>query len=267
MEMHRERGTREERGWGGGDEEDGRRVGDTGCDEAVDLICSPAPSSSFSASVTCVLSYLLHLPFSSLFLFPLCLLTSFSFVSNILAPLLFEFSQLHHQEYALSLSRCSLFYWFSWPFCSLFWLSFPVSPSPHHQLDIYSLYIFIWVFLPTHFPLFLYVHKHLTPSSSNPLPPPPPPPPSLARSISVLCSKTGALRQQEMGNRDNRKEGSVEGSLWCSPLKPKHVKEMWARYFQNLTFNFMWGMNKKIIFKAFIFHILLEYETLEFPHL
>lgn len=67
MEMHWEWGTREERGWG--DEEDGRRVGDTGCDEAVDLICSPAPSSSFPASVTCVLSCLLHFLFAFSLLF------------------------------------------------------------------------------------------------------------------------------------------------------------------------------------------------------
>lgn len=52
-------------GGGGGDEEDGRRVGDTGCDEAVDLICSPAPSSSLPASVTCVLSYLSYLSLGS----------------------------------------------------------------------------------------------------------------------------------------------------------------------------------------------------------
>lgn len=36
--------------------EDGRRVGDTACDEAVDVICSPAPSSS--SSVTLVLCLL-----------------------------------------------------------------------------------------------------------------------------------------------------------------------------------------------------------------
>lgn len=52
MEMHGERGTREERVWGaGGMRRMGDRVGDTGWDEAVDLICSPVPSSTSSASV------------------------------------------------------------------------------------------------------------------------------------------------------------------------------------------------------------------------
>ncbi|XP_013872075.1 sperm acrosome membrane-associated protein 6 [Austrofundulus limnaeus] len=66
--------------------------------------------------------------------------------------------------------------------------------------------------------LSLHIHKHLTRFSSAPLSPPPlpppPPPPSLAHAISELCSKTGALRQQEMGTRDNRTEGKV-----FSPLK------------------------------------------------
>lgn len=154
MEMHQEWGTREERGWG--DERDGRWVGDTGCDEAVDLICSPAPSFSAFLSVTCVLSCLLHLHFPSHFTL---------FLFNLLFFFwLYTFIFLY--SYALSLSWHSLFY------CFLFTLvPFLTSPSPKHQILFYSLYIclgFSWrhalQFIPLHAQAF-------TPSSFAPLPP------------------------------------------------------------------------------------------------
>lgn len=197
-------------GPGGG--EDGRRVGDTGCDEAVDLICSPAPSSSSPASVTCVLSYLLHLfsflssafLLTSLYCFPL---TSFLGYFQILQTLPGMCTFTVWLLTILLILSSLLFL-----FCLLLGFN---SPS-HHPHTTSQTFHFSWVFLANTFPtLSLHIHKHLTPSSSASLPPlpPPPPPPSLAHSISVLCSKTGALRQQEMGTRDNRMEGSIEGSL------------------------------------------------------
>ena len=91
------RGEERRRGrwWGG--EEDGRRVGDTGCVEAGDVICRPSPSASVSASL-CHLCPPLPLLFVSPHVF-------FPFSSP-----LSEFPQLHLQEYAPSLSRCSLFF-------------------------------------------------------------------------------------------------------------------------------------------------------------
>ena len=119
------------------------------------------------------------------------------------------------------------------------------TPSCHPRtssLDLYSL----WVFSPRT------VHKHVTPSSSDapppPFTPPLPLPPSLARSISVLCSKTGALRQQEMGSRDNRMEESVEGSLMLAP----RTQACWKQLLYNLTFNIMWHAHT-IQIQGFIF--------------
>lgn len=92
--------------------EDGRRVGDTGCDEAADLICSPSPSPP--ASVTRVSSPISALCFSSLHV----LLTRASF-----SPPLY-FSELPSGQ------MCTLS-------ISLHTVDFVISfvPSPHPSLS------------------------------------------------------------------------------------------------------------------------------------
>lgn len=155
MEMHQEWGTREERGWG--DERDGRWVGDTGCDEAVDLICSPAPSFSAFLSVTCVLSCLLHLPFHSHF--PL-------FLFNLLSFFLIAYFHFIIFFCTFSFLALAILLFSVYP-CSFFWLL-------HLQNTRYPfiLCIFVLGFLgDTLCNLSLYMHKHLTPSSFAPLPP------------------------------------------------------------------------------------------------
>lgn len=156
MEMHQEWGTREEMGWG--DEKDGRWVGDTGCDEAVDLICSPTPSFSASLSVTYVLSCLLHLPFPSFFF------VSPHFIFFFI--MFFHFIQFLYTFSFLSLSILLFF---------LLTLLFLFLASVHHLQNTrysFTLCIFLLGFLAdTLCTLSLYMHKHLTLSSFAPLPP------------------------------------------------------------------------------------------------
>lgn len=90
--------------------------------------------------------------------------------------------------------------------CSSFTIcrSIPVSPSRYYQLDSYSC-IFLMGFLSTTLTTSpQHMHKHLTPPSYPPTPTATAAAASLLGSISWLCSKTGALRQQEMGTGDNR---------------------------------------------------------------
>lgn len=147
MEMHQEWGTRKE-GERDGDERDGRQVGDTGCDEAADLFCSPSHCSSLPASVChwFVLSYLLHR-----------LLTSFLFLSRTFFKHHFSknwnatrknvhFLSAHSwNEFAVPIVSLS--------FCLAFCLTIP-TPAARLLLFVY----FSWVFLQTHSPLYPFTY-------------------------------------------------------------------------------------------------------------
>lgn len=127
-----DQGGEERRGGSWGGEEDGRRVGDTGCDEAVDLICSPAPSSSFSAS-------LCHL----------CPLLPLLFVSpHLVSPFSCHFlnflnSTSKNTHFLLLVAHC--FIDFVDPFV-------PFVSSPRRRLHFYSFFISLGFFSPPRFP-------------------------------------------------------------------------------------------------------------------
>lgn len=142
--------------------------------------------------------------------------------------------------------------------------------SPSHRLHTCSYTFIVCVFLlgfladtlPT---LSLHVHKHLTLSSCAPLPHHCPLPRWLAP---FLCSAVKLVHwgSRKWGLETIEWREVEEGSLWCSPLKPKH-DEKTAGYCQIFTFNLMWDMHIKFVFKALFFKLLLEHKTMEFPHL